>query len=262
MHDKTGRVVVEYGDEEWIMRPGDSLTIGRSQKCQLHLTDPEISRHACQLIVHHQLVMVFNQSTQKPLAIRPPSGEDRRVGPSSAATSLPYDTFEVVFAGRDDAPVSVQVDASGLSRPQPPVPDPREGTTRGADDLSLTERKIVNTAGRRAARQQAALLTPTQRIALIALCEPLLTRNGADARPRTTPELAHRLRWVPDYARNVIKDVRHRLSAAGVPELVSHDGAVNGGTQLRWALARWAIEWGAVTVDDLDELPPPPEQDQ
>jgi hypothetical protein len=102
---------------------------------------------------------------------------------------------------------------------------------------------------------QAALLTPAQRIALIAMCEPMLTHNGTHARPRSTSELADRLSLSPDYARNVIKDVRYRLSEAGVPGLVSADGAATGRIDLRLALARWAIEWGAVTEADLADLP-------
>ncbi|MEV6489836.1 hypothetical protein AB0M20_14590, partial [Actinoplanes sp. NPDC051633] len=66
-------------------------------------------------------VTVFNQSTQKPLAVRPPAGEDRRVGPGAATTSLPYPVFDVVFAGTDDRPVSVRVDARALVPPQPPA---------------------------------------------------------------------------------------------------------------------------------------------
>jgi hypothetical protein len=187
--------------------------------------------------------------------IRPPAGEDRRVGPCAAATSLPHRVFEVVFAGGDGEPVSVHVDARGLTSPESPAVNPREGRTRGADDLGLTTGTVPNMAGRRAVRMQAALLTPAQRIALIAMCEPMLTRNGVHARPRSTAELADRLGLTPDYARNVIKDVRHRLYDAGVPGLVSADGAATGRTDLRVALARWAIEWGAVTVGDLADLP-------
>jgi hypothetical protein len=67
--------------------------------------------------VDPELVMVFNQSAQKPLFIRPPACQDHRVGPSAAATSLPYPTFAVVFAGRDDEPVSVHIDAWGSGSP-------------------------------------------------------------------------------------------------------------------------------------------------
>jgi hypothetical protein len=260
MHGSNSRVVVSYGTKQWVLRLGDSLTIGRSQACDVRLADPEISRHACRLLVQAQFVTVFNESTQKPLAIRPPVGEDRRVGPSSAGTSLPYPVFEVVFAGRDEDPVSVHVDARELPTPDRPVLDPKEAKTRGPDDPGLIDTTVPNTAGRRAARMQAALLTPAQRIALIALCEPMLTLNGSQARPRSTSDLARRLGRAPDYVRNVIKEVRQRLSDAGVPGLVCADGAAYGGTDLRLALARWAIEWGAVTPADLDELPPPPKE--
>jgi hypothetical protein len=255
MWGTSGGVVVAHGGGRWHLKVGDSLTVGRSQTCGVRLVDPEISRHACLLRVDAGFVMVFNQSTQKPLAVRPLVGEDRRVGPSSATASLPYRVFDLVFAGRDDEPVSVRVDARALTPPAPPAAAPDEEPTRGADDPGLTGAEVPNMAGRRAVRMQAALLTPAQRIVLIAMCEPMLTRNGAHARPRSTSELADRLSLRPDYARNVIKDVRYRLSEAGVPGLVSADGAATLRTDLRLALARWAIEWGAVTVADLADLP-------
>jgi hypothetical protein len=82
---------------------------------------------------------------------------------------------------------------------------------------------------------QAALLTPAQRTALIGLCEPLLTRNGAGARPRSTAELTERLgRRKPIYVRNVIIEVRHRLADEGVPGLLSADGAATGARTCAW----------------------------
>ncbi|MBM2621331.1 FHA domain-containing protein [Actinoplanes sp. LDG1-06] len=248
----TGGVLVSYGGQRWALRPGDSLTIGRGQDCDLRLAPDEISRHACLLRVGSDMVVVLNQSEQKPLAIRPPAGEDERVAPGKAGTSVGRPVFDVVFAGRDDEPVSVRVDAGGLLHPAPVVPDPREPPTRGAEDRDLVGHRALSLGGRRAGRDKAALLTPSQRRALIALCEPLLTRNGDDARPRTTGEIAARLGLTHDYARNVVKEVRERLSAAGVPGLLSPDVRVD----LRLALARWAVEYGAVTRADLGDLPP------
>ncbi|MBU2669148.1 FHA domain-containing protein [Actinoplanes bogorensis] len=221
------KIVVGYEREVHSAGVGESISIGRSHACDIQLFDPYISRRACLLQVEPAHVTVFNQSTHKPLVLRPPTGEDRRVGPLSASTSLPYGLFQVVFAGTDDRPVGVRVDARALSAPEPPGVDPGEDRTGD-----------VHIAGR------VALLTPAQRIALIALCEPLLTRNGAYARPRSTPELAQRLNLKPSYARNLIKDVRHQLAG-----LVSDDG------DPRLALARWAVERGAVTVRDLADLP-------
>jgi hypothetical protein len=210
-------IVVGYGGRTKRLIVGDSVTIGRSQVCDIRLADPLISRRACLLRVEATYVMVFNESTRTPLSIRPPAGEDRRVGPRSAVASLPYVTFDIVFAGADGRPVNVHVDARMLSAPEPPAVDPDEERTCDVAAGGLTGGQIANLAGRRAVRMQAALLTPAQRIALIALCEPMLTRNGSDARPLSTSELADRLSLRPDYVRNIVKDVRHRLADAGVP---------------------------------------------
>jgi hypothetical protein len=115
-----GRVVVRHGGRDWFLHPGESITIGRSEECAVRLTDPEISRNACLLRVAPDMVLVLNQSGQKPFVLRPPHGEDRRVAPRGATTSLPHRVFEVVFAGRDDEPVCVGVDARGLVPPAYP----------------------------------------------------------------------------------------------------------------------------------------------
>jgi hypothetical protein len=218
------------------------------------MPDPEISRHACLLQVQDGYVMVFNQSRLKPLAMRPPVGEDQRVGPSSALTSLPHRTFDLIFAEAYDESVCVHVDARAMTPPLPPPSADGEEPTLSVVKSHLST-LAPNLAGRRPARTQAALLTPAQRLALIALCEPMLTANGISARPRSSTELAERLVLRPDYARNIIKDVRHRLADAGVPGLIPTHPAAATRTDLRLALARWAIEQGAVTAADLTDLP-------
>ena len=112
-----GRVVVRHDGRDWFVRPGESLTIGRGEECAVRLTDPEISRNACLLRVAADRVLVMNQSGRKSLVLRPPYGEERRVSPRGATTSLPHRVFEVVFAGRDDEPVCIGVDARGLTPP-------------------------------------------------------------------------------------------------------------------------------------------------
>jgi hypothetical protein len=248
-------IVVSHGGRSKRLGVGGSVTIGRSQVCDIRLADPLVSRRACLLRVEPTYVMVFNESTRTSLTVRPPVGEDRRVAPGSGVASLPYVTFDVVFAGADGRPVGVHVDARYLSAPEPPAVDPDDEQTCDIAAGGLTGGQIANLAGRRGARMQAALLTPAQRLALVALCEPMLTRNGSDARLPSTSELADRLRLRPGYVYNIIKEVRHRLADAGVPGLMSADGAASGRIDLRLTLARWAIEAGAVTVRDLAELP-------
>ena len=121
-----GRVVVRHAGRDWFLHPGESLTIGRGEECAVRLTDPDVSPHACLLRAAPDRVLVINQSGRKPLVLRPPHGEGRRVPPRGATTSLPHRVFEVVFAGRDDEPVCVGVDARGLTpaEPGPPVAVP------------------------------------------------------------------------------------------------------------------------------------------
>ena len=176
-------------------------------------------------------------------------------GRARGVTSLPYRYFDVVFAGTGEAPVGVTVDARALPPPTGPVPDPREARTRGADTDDLTAPQGVGLGGPGVARRQAALLTPAQRRVLLALCEPMLIHNGERARARSTEETARRLDRAPDYVRNVLKDIRYRLSEAGVPGLLPKGFP---GEDLRRELARWAVESGAVDRGDLGDLPEPP----
>lgn len=227
-----GVLLVACGDSRWTLRPGDTLTLGRSPKCDLVLpNDNHLSRLAASARVLGDCLLIRNESDTKPLVIRPRVGEDHLVEPGAATTSLPHRQFAVVFAGCGGRPAVVHVDARSLTPASSPVVGAR---TRSPDtvDASVT-------------------LTGTQRRVLLELCRPLLTTAGEAVAPATYAEIGIALDLKPRYVRNVIKTIRETLSGAGIPGLTADD-THDVRDDYRWALARWAIRSGCVGPDEVE----------
>jgi hypothetical protein len=233
-------VLVAFDGKQWRISRGQLLTLGRSRACNVHFPDDEhLSRRAGSLIVLNDCVLIRNDSHHKPLVVRPPAGEDRVVEPGAAITSLPFPVFSVVFAGHSGSTVTVRVDA----RPLTPDADRR-------GDAAVTRAPKTVTS--------PMALTRGQRLMLAALCEPLLVRAGPQAVPATYAQMGRRLGRQPQYVRNVVKSLRESLSGHGIPGLTTHDEGIPH-DDFRWALARWAVRTGVVSVEDLHDLPPEPE---
>ncbi len=227
-----GQLLLTHDNSRWTLRPGDSLSLGRSRQCDLTLPrDAHLSRLAATVTVLGDCVLVRNESASKPLALRPRTGEDSVVEPGAATTSLPHRQFAIVFAGCGGQAVVVQVDARALTPASVTVNDV---ATRSPDTVSAP-----------------VALTGTQRKVLQALCTPLLTMTGDAIAPATYAEIGRALDLSPGYVRNVIKTTRETLAGAGVPGLVAED-ATEARDDYRWVLARWAIRNGWVGLDDLE----------
>lgn len=227
-----GQLLLTHDDAHWAMRPGDSLTLGRSHKCDVKLPkDAHLSRLAATVTVLGDCVLVRNESASKPLALRPRTGEDSVVEPGAATTSLPHRQFAIVFAGCGGQAVVVQVDARSLTPASVTVNDV---ATRSPDTVTAP-----------------VTLTGTQRKVLQALCNPLLTMTGDAVAPATYAEIGRVLGLSPGYVRNVMKTTRETLAGAGVPGLVA-DEASEARDDYRWALARWAIRNSWVGLDNIE----------
>lgn len=225
-----GDVLVHFDGGLWVISAGDVLTFGRSRSCDIALADDDhLSRRAGSLRVLGDCVMVRNESSRKPLVLRPPVGEDRVAEPGAAITSLPFQTFDVLLTGTAGRVVTIRVDAARLT-PHPYDEDP--------------------TATGPATRVEPIVLTGTQQRVLRALCAPLLTRSGRVAAPATYAEIGRLLNRRPQYIRNVVKSLRETLAGYGVEGLVRSAGAA-AHEDFRGELARWAIRSGWVTSADL-----------
>jgi len=228
---QAGTVLIDFDERQWILAIGEIATIGRSRSSTIQLlADTHLSRHAGSLRVLADCVLVRNESAHKPLALRPPSGEDRIVEPEAATTSLPFPRFELVLVASGTQVLSINVDASRLT-PDPLVPDPQTrapATTAEPIQLSGAQRRI-----------------------LVALCRPLLSESGPRAVPATYADIGRRLDRQPQYVRNTLKALRETLSGYGVTGLTPDDDGPRH-DDFRSALARWAIRGGWVTVADVD----------
>jgi hypothetical protein len=192
--------------------------------------DDHLSRRAGSLRILDDCVLVRNESSRKPLVLRPPFGEDRVIESGAAITSLPYQTFDVLLTGTGGRVATIRVDAARLT------PPPYTGDTA--------------TTGP-ATRIEPIVLTGAQQRVLRALCSPLLCRSGAIAAPATYAEIGQCLGRQPQYIRNVVKSLRETLAGYGVEGLVRSGGDA-AHEDFRWELARWAIRSGWVTTADLD----------
>jgi hypothetical protein len=229
---RAGTVVVSYGGRQWSMSDGEQLTIGRSPSCVVRLPEDDIlSRFAARLENQGNLLLIHNISTTKPIALRPPAGEDRVIEPGAAITSLPYRRFRIVFFGwRGD--VGIDVDAGGLL-PPPGGADVPPGRLDAPDDFS------------------GPIMRPSRLRILAALCRPMLTRSGSAARPATYAEIGQELGLSPGYIRNVVKSIREELTSYGVPGLMNESGE-SPNDDFRAPLAHWAVRHGWVSEADLE----------
>jgi hypothetical protein len=238
--------LVRYGEHTWPVPPGSTLTFGRGADRDIRLgDDPHLSRRAGALIGQDGYLVIRNDSTSKPIALRPPAGEDRVIEPAAATTSLPLRRFDLVLYGAGGVLVTLAVDAG------PPPPAPSEPADAPAGSRGTLTAPIT--------------LTPTQHRVLLALCEPMLTERGPAARPATYAEIGQRLGLRAGYVRNVVKALREVLTGHGLtgmaaltwlaglsgPSDDAQDAAVD---DFRRALAQWAVRSGWVSAEQLGEL--------
>lgn len=226
----------------WPLLIGRDLVFGRSPECDIRLPpDPYLSRRAGTLRVLEDCILVRNDSSSKPIALRPPTGEDRLVEPGAATTSRPWPVFAVVLVGGDDTYLIE-------------IRTPFTGLTGEAIGAPTTAPETITAP---------LTLTGAQRRVLTALAAPILLNQGDQAAPATYGDIAQRLGLQPGYVRNVLKSLRESLSGYGFSGLTGADNATeHQANDFRWALARWAIRSSWVTEDDVYATPLTPAREK
>lgn len=230
----TRTVTVSHAGRSLSVAAGSSASFGRAPDCDVRLpADAFISRHAGDIEVLDDAVVVWNRSATKPLIVRPLFGADVVVE-AGGGHAPPRDgsaTFEVLLAGRDGLEVVVRVDTQGLRvTTPPPRPSARQPAQHETERVDIVWR-------------------PHEKRVLIALCEPLLTQRGPSAAPATYARMANRLDLRPGYVRNVVRGIREQLVALGLADLTGAD--TGDGSDLRFPLAMCALRHRWVTLDDL-----------
>jgi hypothetical protein len=224
--------VVTFLDGEWLLRDGESLSFGRQSSCALRVGNadspgPEdlgVSRRSGTLIHARGSLWVRNDSATQPLYVHSPVRGEQVLELRGDMLSLAEPRLEVVLKGRVlTHRISVELEPARLV----------DGVE---DDAPGTSPPTVVTLQ----------LSDRERRHLAAVCEPLLTRTGADVRPATYAEAAARLGLARNTVRNSLDGLRRRLFDAGVPGMDSPDA--------KDTLARYAVRSHTIAWVDLELL--------
>ena len=97
------------------------------------------------------------------------------------------------------------------------------------------------------ATQYLLEFTNAERRILTALCEPLLTARGDQARPASYAQAAERLFLSRSRVENCIADLVKKYASAGVPGLEGPEAKDN--------LCRYAVRSGSISQADLEHIP-------
>jgi hypothetical protein len=221
--------------ERWPLPPGRELTFGRGSRCDIRFAydpvDDLVSRRAGTLIGRDDGVLIRNDSSTQDLLLQAIPGPQDQIAPGMTLGTTASRHARLVIPGRHHTRYELVIDARPLAGPgparRPPVSGDGEAPTRAAAPVTARERRL-----------------------LAALSEPVLLLAGPEAVPATYREVAARVGQTPASVRTCLDALRQRLSDRdGLPDLRdAHSG------DYRRALARWAIQSGTVTTDDIAAL--------
>ena len=216
---------------------GHPLRIGHSPE------DLRVPRYAGRLECRTDGVLIHNTSDKRTLDMQTFPGPSFDIAPLMTAGTNPHQQVRVVVAG-SAAVYSITVDTRRLGRPEPMDALPESATS-------------PNTIG----FERIGSITPKHRLMLAALCLPLMTRYGRDARVPTYREMEVIFkRYGRSYAASTIKNdldelrswlaYEHRIEGL----LRDPDSRSTPTDRLVANLAEWAIRSGNVRDEDLDRL--------
>jgi hypothetical protein len=216
---------VESAISDIVLGEHDRLTFGRSRDCTVCLDaeDTAISRIAGTVEFAHGTWWIRNCSSTRPLSLVDDLGFRSVLPPGRRAAA--------------EQQVQIIVDGS-----------------QGQHGLKVTTEVSRETghgnqqpAGAPTAIGDEVLITPTDRIAMVALFAGYLRDPPRyDPHPKSYAAAAARLGWKRTTLVKRIEYLRLRLSAAGVPNMTGFTALSN--------LAEYAISRGLITRDDLSLL--------
>ena len=227
------RATVSHGDSQATIEEGQRVRIGRSTVCDVQVgsgadggpEDLGVSRTAATVSMQDGRLWVRNDSASQPVYLVPGTGPDpgaREPGRDRLAAHRP---------GHRAAPG--------------PHPHPRRHRRAGAVPATLGDTRPIPTDG--PATQYLLEFTNAERRILTALCEPLLTKSGDQAKPASYAQAAERLFLSRSRVENCIADLVKKYASAGVPGLEGPEAKDN--------LCRYAVRSGSISSTDLEHIP-------
>jgi hypothetical protein len=227
----------------WRVRPGQSLTFGRGQACdvQLPTDDRGLSRTAGSFAFRDGLWWLRNDSSSSLLYLYGDRGFRADLPPG---TSLPVQGWhaKVLIPGAF-ADYALRLRLPGLD-------DVDNAELADGGDAESTQEPADATAEHlMTATKRRAPLSTTDRLVLAARFEEYLRWQHAGVPvPRSASDTAERIGWQPHTVVKRCENIRARYARLGVPGL--------RGQRALEDLAALLISTGELTADDLRLLPP------
>ena len=223
-------ISVEFCGEWWRVEDGEELTIGREADLTVDEDNPFLHRRFLTIVQVESMWWLVNIGSRLSATITDGSGSMQAWLAPGARIPLVFDVTKVVFtAGPTTYDLEIHADSPEFARIAGPD-DPVGETTMGSVQL-----------------------TPSQKLLILALAEPMLVREGSgmSAVP-TSAQAAQRLGWQLTKFNRKLDNVCDKLDRLGVRGLRGGPGKLASNRRAR--LVEHAVFSRLVTADDLPLL--------
>lgn len=223
-------ISVEFCGEWMRVEEGEELTIGRDADLTIDADNPFLHRQFLSIVQVDSLWWLVNIGARLSATITDTTGTMQAWLAPGARIPLVFDVTRVVFtAGPTTYDLSIHAESPEFER-TPSADDPVGETTVGPVALTLSQKQLI-----------------------LALAEPMLTREGSgmSAVP-TSAQAAERLGWSSTKFNRKLDNVCDKLDRIGVRGLRGGPGRLASNRRAR--LVEHAVFSRLVTVDDLPLL--------
>lgn len=230
------KTTIDFCGEIYPLEPGDSITLGREGDIVIDGDNPYLHRHFITIsLADGGIPWLHNVGARMSATVADSDGLTQTWLAPDARIPLVFPRTTVWFtAGPTTYGFDVLVDDPPLTPAPSPAVVPSQDTTIGA-----------------------TVLTPDQRLLVVALAESVLRRGpGGKGQIPSTAQAAQRLGWTTTKFNRKLDNVCEKLAKLGVTGLVG--GAGRHASSRRVRLVEYAVATRLVTSSDLGLLDQPP----
>lgn len=230
-------ISVEFCGEWYRVEEGQELTIGRDADLNVDDENPFLHRRFLSIVQVDTMWWLVNIGSRMSATITDGTGAMQAWLAPGARIPLVFDVTKVVFtAGPTTYDLSVHAESPDFER-APSADDPAGETTMGSVQL-----------------------TPSQKLLILALAEPMLTREGSGmSSVPTSAQAAKRLGWPLTKFNRKLDNVCDKLDRLGVRGLRGGPGKLASNRRAR--LVEHAVFSRLVSPEDLPLLDQAQEMD-